>query len=195
MVDQILNIQISWEWALGILGMLIFIAWNTGIRLSALETSVHWLKEGMAELKHDIDGLRERVTELRPDIDGFREKVAELKFSVDGLRGQALHRASPLALTAKGGEWLRESGMKAHIDAHRKELFAACASLKATNAYDAQEGIFRLFDRMILPAEFEERLKRYAYQEGTGIDFLRRIGAVYFRDWYLKEAGISLLGR
>jgi len=45
-----LNINIGWEWALGIVGVLILMAWNGSARFTALETSMEWVKRTLSEL-------------------------------------------------------------------------------------------------------------------------------------------------
>jgi hypothetical protein len=56
-----LTIQISWEYALGIIGAIIAgsasIAWYASGRLAALETSMEWVKSTLAELKVAIDNM------------------------------------------------------------------------------------------------------------------------------------------
>jgi len=56
-----LTIQISWEYALGIIGAIIAnsvsIAWYASSRLTALETSMEWVKRTLIELKAAIDNM------------------------------------------------------------------------------------------------------------------------------------------
>jgi len=53
-----INITIGWEWALGIFGLLILIAWKGSARLAALETSMDWVKNALTELKAAIDNMK-----------------------------------------------------------------------------------------------------------------------------------------
>ena len=46
-----LTIEIGWEWALGIVGLLILIAWKGSARFTALETSMQWVKDTLHDLK------------------------------------------------------------------------------------------------------------------------------------------------
>ena len=54
-----LTIQISWEYGLGIIGAIIAgsasIAWYASSRLTALETSMEWVKRTVVELKLAIE--------------------------------------------------------------------------------------------------------------------------------------------
>jgi hypothetical protein len=45
-----LTINIGWEWALGLFGLLILMAWNGSARFTALETSMEWVKRTLSEL-------------------------------------------------------------------------------------------------------------------------------------------------
>jgi len=56
-----LTIQISWEYALGIISAIIAgsasIAWYASSRFTALETSMDWVKSTLVELKLAIDNV------------------------------------------------------------------------------------------------------------------------------------------
>ena len=58
---SMLTIQISWEYALGIIGAIIAgsasIAWYASGRFTALETSMDWVKSTLIELKVAIDNM------------------------------------------------------------------------------------------------------------------------------------------
>jgi hypothetical protein len=46
-----LTINIGWEWALGIIGLLILMAWKGSARFTTLEISMEWVKRTLNELK------------------------------------------------------------------------------------------------------------------------------------------------
>ena len=50
-----ITINVGWEWALGIFGLLILIAWKGSARFTSLETSMAWLKDMLNELKMAIE--------------------------------------------------------------------------------------------------------------------------------------------
>src|SRR3989344_7470040 len=48
-------IQINWVYFLGIIGGLILVAWYSGSRFSAIETSINWIKESITKLEGRVD--------------------------------------------------------------------------------------------------------------------------------------------
>jgi hypothetical protein len=50
-----ITITVGWQWALGIFGLLILIAWKGSARFTALETSMEWIKRTLNELKIAVD--------------------------------------------------------------------------------------------------------------------------------------------
>ncbi len=162
-----LDIYISWEWALGIIvtlcGSLLTVAWFGSKRFTALETSMEWVKE----------------------------TLKELKTSNDNAPNPAFASHSPINLTERGSEWLEESGLKEYVNGHKNELIRVCEEKRATNPYEVQNHIFKLFDTLPFEPEFEDGLKTFAYQKGTSMDIMRRVGAIYFRNLCIAEFGMN----
>jgi hypothetical protein len=157
-------INISWEWALGIIGALIGIAWYSGNRFGKIETSLEWLAERIKDLKIDIDNAKNP---------GFQNH-------------------SPLTLNQNGEKWLLESGMKAYIDSNKNSLMESCSVKKETNAYEVQQHIFSLFDKLEFEKKLDDKFKQYAFNQGISIEVLRRVGAIYFRDICLENFKMDL---
>jgi hypothetical protein len=155
-----INITIGWEWALGIFGLLILIAWKGSARLAALETSMEWVKSALNDLK----------------------------VTVDNAPRQVFGAGSPIDLKPVGMKWLRDSGLKAYIDAHSDQLLNLCEEKPSTNPYEVQKHIFTMFDTLQFAADVEDRVKRFAYEQGTTTAILRRVGAIYLRNLCLGTA-------
>lgn len=137
-----LTIYISWEWALGIIGTLVLIAWKANGRFTSLETSLNWLVD----------------------------RIKDLKIDIDNVRNQAFQDNSPVVLTDKGTLWLKDSGLKKYIDSNFSSLKALCSVKKETNAYEVQEHIFSLFDKMNFGKETDDGLKQYACEQGISME-------------------------
>jgi hypothetical protein len=54
-----------------------------------------------------------------------------------------------------------------------------------------QEHIFKAFDILKLDTAFEDRLKKFAYDKGTTLAVLRRVGAIHFRNLCLDNFGMN----
>jgi hypothetical protein len=159
-----ITINISWEWALGIIGTLILIAWKTSARFTAIETSLDWIAD----------------------------RIKDLKIEIDNMKNPGFKNGSPVALTDKGQKWLTDSGLKKYIDSNRSHLIESCSTKKETNAYEVQQHIFTLFENMEFDKEADKKFKQYAYEEGISMEVLRRIGAIYFRDICLENFKMDL---
>jgi hypothetical protein len=154
-----LIIHISWEWALGIVGTLILIAWQGSRRFAALETSMEWVKETL----HD------------------------LKTGADNASNPAYVVHSPVNLNATGKLWITESGLRSYIDENKEVFLKTCEEKKETNPYEVQKHIFKLFDEIKFDPAFEDKLKKFCYERGTTMSVIRRIGGIYLRNLCLER--------
>jgi hypothetical protein len=159
-IDMI-NITIGWEWALGIFGLLLLIAWRGSARFTALETSMEWVKEILRDLKVGVDN----ATGAAP----------------------AFGAGSPIDLKPVGVEWLEQSGMKAYIDKNKTDLMARCEEKRTTNPYEVQKHIFATFDTLTFPNEVDDKLKKFAFEKGSTMAVVRRVGALYLRNLCLTR--------
>src|SRR3990167_5590891 len=156
-----MTINIGWEYFLGIMFGLILVAHYSSGRFTALETSMKWVKD----ILHDLKVGTENSNSPSP----------------------AFGAGSPVNLKPIGEEWLVQSGLKNYIDDHKKELLILCEEKKETNPYEVQTHIFRAFDTLSLESAFDEKLKQFAFEKGTSMSILRRVGAIYFRNLCLES--------
>ena len=160
-------IQINWIYFLGIIGSLILIAWYSGGRFSGLETSISWIKESLIKLEGRIGNLEGRF---------------DKSFSTQ----------SPISLLQRGKDILESSGLKKYIDNNENILWEQCKSHKIlSNPYDIQESAFKFFDEVEFPTDIKEQIKTTAFNFGTSLDVVKRIGGIYFRDKCLGRLGFK----
>jgi len=158
----VITINVGWEWGLGIFGLLILIAWKGSARFTALETSMEWIKRTLSELKIVVD-------------------------NANGVK-VAFGAASPVNLKPVGLEWLGQSGLKAYIDKHKQQLLEMCKA-RSRNRYELERHIFDLLDDHRFPAELDDGLKRFAFEKGTSMAVIRRVGAIYLRNLCRDQFG------
>jgi hypothetical protein len=163
-----LTITISWEWALGIIGLLIVIAWKGSARFSVIETSIVWMKEA-------INDLKETMNDLKVNADNRASGTP------------AFEAASPINLTALGKQWLEESGLQAYMEAHPQQFLDACSEKSNANPYEVQKHAFDLLDTVQIEHAVEEKLKRFAFEKGVSLEILRRIGGIHLRNLFLER--------
>lgn len=134
-------------------------------------------------IKKDID------VNLRPDIQNVRERMATL----EGRTSALFQSNSPISLTAKGRQYLHESGLKDFIDSQKLSLMEQCDHKRSMKtAYDIQQIAFAFFDELDLPEDLEITMKNVAFNQGITLGELRRTGGIYFRDLCLKHFGFSV---
>jgi hypothetical protein len=160
-----LNIQITWVYFLGIMGALILVAWYSNGRFTALEISMTWLKENLNDLKVGAENSSSPTP--------------------------AFGSSSPVNLKPIGEQWLSESGLKDYIEENRQNLMEICEEKNGTNPYEVQNHIFRVFDALPLESGFEDKLEKFAYEKGSSMSILRRIGAIHFRNLCIDEFGMN----
>jgi hypothetical protein len=129
---QNLVIDVSWEWTLGIVGILIAGAWYASRRFTALETSMEWVKE----------------------------VLRDLKISSDNAATPAFGTHSPVNLNQTGEEWIVESGLKEYIENNKDYFLKECQEEKNKNPYEVQKRAFRLLDEVAFDPALEVRLKK-----------------------------------
>lgn len=134
------------------------------------------------DLKTDLEN------NIKPDLKDVRERFAALEGKTAGL----FEQHSPISLTVKGNEYLKNSSLKEFIDINTDMLIAGCSQKgKMETPYDVQQSVFDFFDSYIMPDEVENKVKTYAFNQGINMDIMRRVGAIYFRDICLDKLGFS----
>lgn len=172
--DRMEELIIKTQWwhvaiaLLGLGGTVITVAWTVSGRLARVETDMKWLR------------------------DSFRDLRADLKVERDNEQAQVFATQSPAMLTDKGKKLLEESGLKNYIDENKENFMDACSEKTDATAYEVQEHIFDLFGEHVFPEDLDRQLKEKAYEEGIGVELIRRIGAIYLRDLCLEEFGKEL---
>ena len=158
-----LTIQIDWQYFLGIMFGLIVVAWYSNGRFTALETSMVWVKETLRDIKTGADN------------------AANPAFAAN----------SPVDLNETGKVWVVQSGLKEYIDSNSDYFLKECDGTKDTNPYEVQKHTFKLFDDINFDPAFEDRLKKFAFDKGTTMAVLRRVGGIYLRNICLERFGMK----
>jgi hypothetical protein len=124
-------------------------------------------------------------------MEWVKEILRDLKVTADNVANPAFGSKSPVNLNPTGEKWLIESGLKEYLDIHKTDLIKTCEEKKATNPYEVQEYIFKLFDTLKFESSFDDKLKKFAFEKGSTMNIVRRVGAIYFRNVCLSEFGMD----
>jgi len=120
-----------------------------------------------------------------------KEILNDLKVGSDNASNPVFGHGSPVTLNQMGDVWLVESGLKDYLDTNKVDMLNMCEEKRSTNPYEVQNHIFKHFDTMSFKDDFEDKLKKFAFEKGTTMNVVRRVGAIYFRDLCLKHFGMS----
>jgi len=86
-----LVIQIDWIYFLGIMGALIVIAWKSGSRFSAIETSITWIKESITKLEGRMNDAFANASPIALKPTGIKAlEESGLKDWIDKNKGKLL---------------------------------------------------------------------------------------------------------
>ena len=128
-----------------------------------------------------------KLARVETKVDMFETRLTGMEGRLDS----AFSSASPIKLLPKGETILNDSGLKKYIDDRKDELLSKCKSTnEMKNQYDIQEAVFKLFDQLDF-GEFEPTLKETAFKYGMGVETIKRIGGIYFRDICLDTYGFK----
>jgi len=120
-----------------------------------------------------------RFGELGASIKGLDTRLTNIEGNMSGL----IQHKSPISLTESGREALVKSGLIDFIDKNKNEFLSNCKTkYKITNAYDVQTSAFEYFEKFNFDIDVENRLKKFAFEEGIDMNIVRRLGGIYFRD-------------
>ena len=138
-----------------------------------------------------LDDLKETCDKLVTKATSIDNRVS----NIEGRLGIGFTSpGSPVRLTPKGMQLLNESGAKAIVDNedNKKEILnGICLESKPKTAYDVQEKTKQTIkgmsdNKMFIP------LKDYVFAQGTSLEILLDIVAIYFRDTALEHCGFKV---
>lgn len=159
-----LIIKIDMIYFLGIIGTILTLAWIFSNKLSAIETSIIWIKRELGRLWNSISSMESRLA---------------------GVEGSK----SPLNPTQLGWKWLNESGLAKIIDEEKKTwLLQNLRNSLPPNYtdYDVQEVARRVMVSLKDDSLMKE-VKQYAFEHGIDIEMLLRLGGLLLRDNFLER--------
>ncbi len=151
---ETLLINNSWEYFLGIIGLLIAVAYYTNGRFTISAT----------------------------DIGRLKETLSDLAINAENVTAKLFKNSAPVSLTATGYHVLHRSGLKSYIDAKRHKLLAALHASSSSDPYDMQRRAFRLLAELTFEEIVGHHLNNFAFSNGISMNILRRVGAIYLRD-------------
>lgn len=124
-----------------------------------------------------------RFTAIETSIKWIKESITKL----EGKNENAFEGTSPIKLLEKGESILEGSGLKKYIDENQAVLIRMCCDTAAhSTPYEIQEAAFTFFDTFQF-GEFDTKLKQAAFEYGSSLAVVRRIGGIYFRDIMLQK--------
>lgn len=144
----------------------------------------------VGQYKNKVDNLESTVGKdehngLRKTVADVRDKVISCETSLRE-RGPLLQTQSPVSLTDRGLNFLKDSGSERVIDDNFEELLKQVEALNPKTPYDVQEDARKVIEKL----RDDDRLnpiKNYLFKEGATMEDAIAVMGVYLRDKVLEH--------
>lgn len=132
-----------------------------------------------------LDDLKDTMTKVKHNVKVVSDSLVRQKRVI--FDPSELQAYSPLRLTNKGNEKIKEVEFDSILEKHKKDFFDFVNLDEPTTKYDVQnssiKSIISLFDR-----EYFTPIKKYLYNNpNVDVKLLTTTLAIYLRDKYLEE--------
>lgn len=140
--------------------------------------------------KSKVDNLESTVGKdehsgLRKTVGDIRDKVVACETTLNE-RGPLTKRKSPVSLTDRGLEFLKNSHGEEFIDQHFDELLAKVNEMDPKTAYDVQEDARKVVEAL----HTDERInpiKEFLFKDGSTLTEAFEVMSIYLRNKILTE--------
>jgi len=179
----------------------IAIDWNkTGVWVAIITLAVGLFATVIAfvfkagGIKKTIDILVDDIKEIKTDLKDFGIRFAITESRVNDLWSpKVITQHSPKYLNENGEKILKESKADELINNHYGEILNKVRELNPVNAYQAEQDIIKVVQRLVLDPECQNSLEISAFQTNQSISTILYVGAIYIRDKIIKEIGLDVL--
>lgn len=148
----------------------------------------------MGKYQNKVDSLEKKVEGLEKKSEDHSTKITKCETIIDertqNLAQTLTKRKSPLSLSPKGEQLLKESASDKFILENQAELVEKIRIRSPKTAYDVQEYTKEAIVSMKDDDRFN-KLKEYAFKEGIDIDGIFIVMGIYLRDIALPLLGFS----
>ncbi len=146
----------------------------------------------LGKYKEKVDQLEKRDTdhctkleELGKDVAVIKERIQNVQKAVDNLANTAKAN-SPIKLTDKGWDILKDSGCYAIFLDNRDKYLRELEAKKPRSQYDVQEKAYSLMGDKFNAPEFNP-IEDWAFNHGKTMDEIVRLCGYPLRDYYFEK--------
>ncbi|MCK9578197.1 DUF2730 domain-containing protein [bacterium] len=138
-----------------------------------------------------IDKIEIQVEDIKKDIEVIKNNLkiiehAIIKCDAIQINSEALRACSPLNLTEKGLEIIKNSKFEEVFKENRKDFFDFIDNQKAENSLDIESAAIRSI-LFLMNKEYFNSVKEYFYNFPNESMWI--VLGIYVRDYYMKERG------
>lgn len=135
--------------------------------------------------------IAELDSKLSEKLSDLSDRISKLEGNMEKMPSAYMQSQSPLKLTDKGEELLKDSGGKFYIDEHIDVFIENIKKSKPNTAYDVQEYSRDLIREQQIQKEFNP-IKDFAFQEGLHLDLITSVMGLYLRDKAIDKLGFDI---
>lgn len=156
--------------------------------LGAVATSFLTLgkyKEKVDQLENRDKVNCDKLEQLGKDVAVIKERIQNIQKTVDNLADTAKAH-SPISLTTKGWEILKDSGCYAIFEQNRDKYLKELEEKNPSSQYDVQEKAYALMSDRFNAPEFKP-IEGWAFSHGKTMDEIIRLCGYPLRDYYFEK--------
>lgn len=164
-----LTINITWQWALGIVGTLLVLAWYGSSRFTAIESSLNNIVEVLKPMKRNVNVMSNYLISKHKNFDSSE-----------------LVTMSPFKLTDKGLDFIKEIGFDNVFNANKQVFFDCIEQEKPKLKYDVENSAIKSI-YALSGNSYMDFLKVYFYNHpNRTMENTAPTLGVFLRDKYLE---------
>lgn len=144
----------------------------------------------IGEYKNKVDNLETTIGKdehngLRKTVGDMRDKVVACETTLNE-RGPLTKRKSPVSLTERGEQFLKNSGGEKFIDDNFEELLAAVDAMDPQTAYDVQEDARSVVEQLSEDERINS-IKEFLFKDGSSLPEAFEVMSIYLRNKILTH--------
>ena len=176
---------------------------TNGLIIFSIVLNVVIFAFGYGKLSNEVKNLKDEVADVKNRVESVEGKVSTVAEGLAELRGTflafkdtfftATKKSSPLTLTRRGDEILRDSGGGIILKYLFEDVYTKFEGI--TNAYDIQRKAMQIVEDLFEEGDRMSAVKDYLYEEVVHFETVVEVLGVELRDMVFERRGMPVKKR